>query len=317
MRKLLKTKKLNENLTLSEIYEKRNKILIFRKQGGLGDVLMHRMIFEDFKKIDPNVHITFSCPSHLLDAVRDHPYVDDFIPSDRVNFSNYHVYDTSHACVRYETRKAPFSDKNRSDIWATHCGIELTSHNMHFNLSEKEKEYGKDIKFKITKNKPSILLCPTSSMPSKNLLEKQIDGILKGIKKMNLIPYVIHNHPIPQFNNLNIPVLYGQSIRQWLGIIDAADYVVSVDTAAFHAAGGLKKPLTGIFTWADGTIYGKYYDFILVQKHRKDGNWECGPCYKWTCCPLSKQSIKPCLTQITSEMILNGIQEMIQKNPLN
>jgi len=44
-------------------------------------------------------------------------------------------------------------------------------------------------------------------------------------------------------------------------------------------AGGLGKPLCGIFTFADGKIYGKHYDFVLVQKHRDNGNWNCGSCF--------------------------------------
>ncbi len=38
-------------LSISEFVEKRNKILILMKDGGLGDVLSYRMIFEDIKKL--------------------------------------------------------------------------------------------------------------------------------------------------------------------------------------------------------------------------------------------------------------------------
>jgi ADP-heptose:LPS heptosyltransferase len=93
------------------------------------------------------------------------------------------------------------------------------------------------------------------------------------------------------------------------------DYMITVDTAAFHLAGGLRKPLCGIFTFADGKVYGKHYDFTLVQKHRDNGNWECGPCFKFGNCIKSRKQLKPCLTEITETEIISGIDEMFKKWP--
>jgi ADP-heptose:LPS heptosyltransferase len=98
-------------------------------------------------------------------------------------------------------------------------------------------------------------------------------------------------------------------------VIEAADYVVSVDSAAFHCAGGLGKPLTGIFTYCDGKVYGKYYDFVLVQKHRDNGDWPCGPCFHWPSCPKSKEMLKPCLTELTPDILADGLERMFQKWP--
>ena len=90
--------------------------------------------------------------------------------------------------------------------------------------------------------------------------------------------------------------------------MNAVNYVISVDTGTFHLAGGLHKPMTGIFTWTDGKIRGNCYDFILVQNHRDDG-WECGPC--WSPCDNIK-----CQQQITMDMLLDGINKMFLKWPL-
>jgi ADP-heptose:LPS heptosyltransferase len=99
-----------------------------------------------------------------------------------------------------------------------------------------------------------------------------------------------------------------------MSIIAAADYVISVDTAAFHLAGGLGKPLTGIFAWSDGKVYGKYFDFILVQKHRDNGNWDCGPCFKFNSCPKSREARKPCI-EFSVDEIYSGIEKMLEKWP--
>ena len=277
---------------------------------------MHRMIFEDFKKIRPDLELYFACPSVLMDAVKDHPFIDGVCPVEHVKTDDFFHYDTSHACARYEVGIAPLSDKHRSDIWAEHCGVTLTNHNMHINLTEEEIKYGQHVvKIASKEQGPVIGICPVSAMASKNLQPNQIQAIVKGVKELGLTPIGIHRTPVPPLNELNVPVVYGQSIRQWMGIINACDYIVSVDTSAFHFSGGIGKPMTAIFTWADGKVYGKYFDFVLVQKHRDNGDWPCGPCYQWPECPLTRSHLKPCLTEITGEMIMDGIKKMLNKWP--
>tara|TARA_Y100000034_G_scaffold38278_2_gene47033 strand:- start:13680 stop:14711 length:1032 start_codon:yes stop_codon:yes gene_type:complete len=303
-------------INLKEFYEKRNKLLVVRAVGGLGDILMHRMMFEDFKKIMPDAEIHFACPPQYHDAVEDHPFVDKVLDSGGINRSEYVVsYITTTACGRYELAKAPFAELNRSDIWAHHCGIELTNHSMHLNITEKQKEFGKNI---IEENRyrtgPAVALCPFSAMAGKNLLKDQIIETAQELLKQGCYVYGVHLHPVEELAKLNIPTICNLSIKQWMGVIDQSDYIVSVDTAAFHLAGGLKKPLVGIFTWADGKAYGKHYNFELVQKHRDNGDWDCGPCYNWGQCTQQKQGyLKPCLTELTADMILNGCNRMFQK----
>jgi ADP-heptose:LPS heptosyltransferase len=125
---------------------------------------------------------------------------------------------------------------------------------------------------------------------------------------------------IPSLKELGVPVFSGYSIPQWFSFIHAADYVISADTSTFHYAGGIKKPLVGIFTHADGKYRGQYYDFILVQKHRDDGNWPCGPCYNYAMCTHPKgkdcknfNEPRPCLTELTVSDIIKGIEKMFKK----
>lgn len=300
--------------TIREYYEKREKILIIRHTGGLGDILMHRMMFEDFKLLMPKCKICFACPKKYHDAVYDHPYIDELLDSKDVDEKDYVIsYDTTSACTRHETRVAPFSEKNRSDIWANHCGVELTRHNMHITI---EPELIEDAKKRLSQfKKPTVSFSPISAMRVKNLLPWQMECIVNYLKPQYDV-FGLHHQPIKELNDLGIPVFSNLSIRQWMATIRVADYVVSVDSAAAHLAGGLNKPLMSIFTFADGKVYQKYYENELVQLHRDDGNWPCGPCYHWGICPLSSTVPKPCLTQITKNMLITGLNNMIKRWPI-
>jgi ADP-heptose:LPS heptosyltransferase len=313
MPRVIKQKPKPRSFSLREFYSKRNEILIIRETGGLGDILMHRMIFEDIKLLNPDIETHFACPTKYHEAVEDHPFIDKVLDSRKTDTGNYvNFYTTTSACNRHEMMMAPFSKKHRADIWANHCGVELTRHNLHMRLDPKYEEQACE---RLPKNKPTVALCPISAMIAKNLTDKQQAVVVNFLHTKGYHVIGLHDKPIPELEDLDVEVWSGMSIREWMGALDAVDYVVAVDSAAFHYAGGRKKPLVGIFSFADGKVYGRYSDFILVQKHRDNGDWDCGPCYNWPNCPKSKRVPKPCLTEITPEMLKEGISAMFERWP--
>lgn len=311
MRKVLAKKK-PQNLTLRQYYDKRNTVLIYRRNGGLGDILAHRMLFEDIKLINPDAYVVFACPAKYHQCVEDHPFIDELKDSELVDPSQYMLtYDTSSACMRHELTMAPFSDKNRSDIWANHCGIKLQNHNMHLNIDQNQLMEVQRTLDLIREGKPTALFTPISAMYNKNLLPWQMEVVIKKLRDSGFFVYGSHIRPIDTFTELDVPILKG-NIKKWMAIVAAADCVVTVDTAAVHMAGGLGKPTTAIFTFTDGKVYTRYYsNCVLVQKHRDNGDWDCGPCYNWAVCPKSNANPKPCLKEITPQMLVDGIDTML------
>lgn len=313
-------------VSLKEFYQKRNRVLLIRSSRGLGDILMHRQIFEDFKRVMPDMHLTFACPRIYFEAVQDHPFVDEVVDSTKVNRDNFLVsYNTSNCCVRWECGHAPHANKHRADIWAEHCGFSLTKHDMHvpfidhetmqFGLFQVRQARGMAPKI-FGRNSPNFLFCPISFDKLRTLTNEQIIGVVQYLREKNYFVYSTHDTRVPLLEELGVPVFSGYAIPQWFSFIHAADYVISADTATFHYAGGIKKPLVGVFTHADGKYRGQYYDFVLVQKHRDDGNWPCGPCYNAAMCSHPKGGgggPKPCLTELKVQDIIDGIEKVLKK----
>lgn len=306
--------RLKRTLNIKEFCEKRNKILIVRGVGGLGDILMHRMIFEDFKITMPDAEVYFACPQQYHDAVKDHPFVNKILGTENIDRESYMVsYNTSTACGRYEMKIAPLSDLHRSDIWANHCGLSLTRHDMHFRLTEEEIKTGKElIESKRDRDGPIVILSPVSAMANKNLWDQQLLGVVAGLHKRNCCVVALHSTPLYPLVKNDVPFFSKLNLRHWLAVIHEADYVVSVDTATFHCAGGMRKPVVGIYTFVNGKTYSKYYPTAeIVQGPCPFGHTGC---YNWTICPKTDK-LKPCLLGLTAESVLSGVDKMLEKYP--
>ena len=306
------------SLRIDDFYEKRYKILIHRGLGGAGDILMHRMIFEDFKVMCPKAEITFAIPPQFFPLATFHPFIDKVVNYRNYNPQEYMLrYDTTSSCIRYELGMiaGKLHPKNRPDIWAESCGINLTKHNMHMNLPEEIINIGKEELKKINlEGKPSVLISPISMSGHRNIEDKKWHVVVKRLKEKGCFVYGTNMIPHPIFEQIGVPSFH-KDLEHWMAIVSAADYVVSVDTGTFHLAGGLKKPMMGIFTYIDGKVRGCYYDFVLVQKHKDNGYWDCGPCWSGNKCPKSKELLKPCATEMSDTMLVDGIDKMFDKWP--
>jgi ADP-heptose:LPS heptosyltransferase len=319
-----------EKLTVRDFYNRRNKIVIIRDSRGIGDILNCRMLFSNFKKLLPDVDITFACARDYLDLLKNHPFLDRAIDCNTVDKNEYAAsYDISSCCIKYESSIMGKNVKHRAEIWADHCGVPLVDHDMHLPIISKEemakgylrvKQLRSSATTRENKNGPSVLFSPIAHEQQRSLTMEHIRGTIKLLRQKGLFVYAINHLKTNLYSELDVPLLIGNNYTDWMSCIHAADYVVTVDTSNFHYAGAIKKPMTGIFTHVDGKLRGKFYDFVLVQKHRDNGNWPCGPCYNYFYCthedckdPTSQTDLRPCLTQLTLDEIDEGIEKMLKK----
>lgn len=306
------------SLSLKDFWERHNKILIVRKFGGLGDILMHRMIFEDFKLLMPSADIHFACPSKYHQSLIDHPFINKLLGIDTADkttecydLSEYTIsYDTSVACGKYESKIAPRADLHRSDIWAQYCGVNLTKHNMHIQLTDEELAWGEN-KLAEFGNGPYVLVNPISAMKIKDLSDPCITKLFDLLESNGFNPIGIHADPIEVL--LKRSSLYHLKIRQWMSVIQASNYMISVDSAAFHCAGGMNKPVLGIFTFANGDVYSQHYP--KAQSIQGPCPFGIKGCYNWHLCPDKSKSTLPCNYGTTPQMIFEAFERLVKTYP--
>ncbi len=125
-----------------------------------------------------------------------------------------------------------------------------------------------------------------------------------------MFPFLLHTSSL---KTDEVPMISGLSIRQWMSVMSLTDYVISVDTSSFHLAGGLGKPVLGIFSIVSGETYSKYYPQAITLQ----GNCplDHSGCYLWNKCPVTREIRKPCITSIKVNEIIEKFKKLISKFP--
>lgn len=314
-------KKQTEPVTLREHSERRNRVLLRRRAGGVGDILMQRMMMEDMSQTFDGLRLFFTCPDTYLFFAERNPYVSTVRLAEVIDRDYGIIYDITTACRVHESRLGGRNRTHRSDIWAAFCGCTLTNHRMHLRADDPEatKMLKESLKLRNPEGKPTVLIAPHSQNDlfgtAKSLTNLQIAGLVRHLHSTGHKVISVHNSHIEILSMLGVDQYVNVPSETWLYLTALSDYVVTVDTGTFHMAGGLGKPMVGVFTFTDGKVYGKYYDFILVQKHRDDG-WDCGPCFVVTSCPKSDEPRKPCCTELRPKEIVAGFESARRRWPM-
>lgn len=315
--KLIIRKNPKVELSLKKFNERKNKVLIKRKYGGYGDILMQRMLFEDLKSQFPNLKIEYCCPQQFLPFAKN-PYI-NAVSLDSIDSEQYGaIFDISKACGIHEMKYGINNELHRSDIWANSMGIELENHNMHLSVPTiKSDKFKEIIKKHNINNLPLALIAPHSKLTefgiAKSLPDNLLENLVSILKKKGFFIFSVHHIFYDLLHSLNVLQFTDTSLEEWIYLTNLSNLVVSVDSATFHLAGGLKKPLVGIFAFTNGKVYGKYYDFVLVQKHKDNGDWFCGPCYNYGTCPKSNLPVKPCMSELRAFNFEVAIDKAIKK----
>jgi len=107
-------------------------------------------------------------------------------------------------------------------------------------------------------------------------------------------------------SELKIPVFCGDTLAESMASIQMSDGVITTDTGHMHIAGGYGKPTMAIFCYTNGKIITKHYPSVhVVQKHFDEFPEWCGPCNNSNNCHKTKLIPKPCMEEITEEMLYN------------
>lgn len=248
----------DSKLSSYQDYDHTINALVYRRLGGLGDIIMTFPVIEYAKKQNPNYKITYSCPEEYLCLAENNPFIDHLVPySIEATQKEYDVViDLTTDCIKYEMNHQPNVTMNRSEIFMHSAGFdpkETPRPKLYLSDQELKKDYIND------KIKIGLILESNANVRTWSEMLKFRDDLV--MRNDNFVTFDICKNEPKGYIKLkdSIPV-FNQSLRDIMEILNQCDLVIGPDTGPMHMASALNIPTLWLFTHIDGKIRIKNYD---------------------------------------------------------
>jgi hypothetical protein len=254
------------------------RLLLIRKYGGLGDILISSMLFPMLADQYPEIRVTYACPRafHPLfdgsglrllayEDVWSRREIDRHRGSVRPEILSRFdlIEDISVPCHVWENFFVAYGGidgghglkwRNRLDMWARWFGLRVINPRTNIVIREDERAAARALLARtVRSDRPVCLIAPWSANRRKNY--PWYEALAQRLQAEGWDVLLFHNRAISS----DVPTLANLSLRMMGAACAAADLIVAVDTAAFHWGGILGRPTVGIFNVNDGAAYCKYY----------------------------------------------------------
>lgn len=256
----------------------REQLLLIRKYGGLGDILISSMLFPMLADQHPEIRVTYACPRafHPLfdgsglrllayEDVWSRREIDRHRGSVRPELLDTYdlIEDISVPCHVWENFFVAHGGidpgsrlkwRNRLDMWARWFGLQVQNPRTNIRIRDEERAAARRLLVELAgTDRPVCLLSPFAANRTKSY--PWFEELAARLAEAGFAVGLLHHKTIPS----DFPTLAGLSLRMMGAVCAAADLIVAVDTAAFHWGGILGRPTIGIFNVNDGAAYCRYY----------------------------------------------------------
>jgi ADP-heptose:LPS heptosyltransferase len=190
-------------------------------------------------------------------------------------------------------------------------------------LSEQEKSWGKEKIESLGGKSPVLILNPTTLDPNKQWLPSRFalvaDRLINEVKASVIITAAPEESHLAREVSAMMKAphhqLAGQtSLREYLSLIAASQLVLTVDTAAVHAAQAFNVPVVALFNPATCRYWGPLpgsKSSVLVKPDVCEKCWKLTPCgrsvWEMKCTKQSRQ----CMEAISAEEVFIACRNML------
>lgn len=297
------------------ITNKSPKVCIYRRLGGLGDVMMTTPLLKHIRRVIPGAHIVYATDlkyanGALGDILRGNPYIDELVDYKNVTARDYDLFAdvTTTGLSKERSGKIP---PNRIKMFADQVGVDITSDPVPtYVISEDERIW-------------AIETCNTYSLP-RTRKEITIVGIHARSNDVRRTWPLEHTAKLIELlvRDPNVRVIvfdwhkadkWGQkqtfvsdhSIRYAAALVDQCDIIVAPDSSILHIAGALYKKTIGIFGPTAPESRINYYPNTTGIV----AGLPCGFCWYSPSCGNKLT----CLHEIAPESVYLAVQDKLKK----
>lgn len=308
----------NEEINSSNLSSiNKDKILITRAMGGIGDLLMMTPGIHALKKKFPQKKICLAIPKRYFSVFKNNPDVTLLdIEEEPINFLSYYKFYNFTDCPasRSESRKSPKIKKNRIELFARANGIKglslrLMDKRPKYYLTEEEILFANDFwrRFKLADKQVIGIQLHSDEVyrdyPFMETLAKKLAAKFKVL--------VFDSTPIEGYDSENIFIIDSFPLREAFSLASKCSLIIAPDSSFIHFAGSMDIPALGLFGPIDGKVRTKDYPKVKFIDVREELG--CLPCWRNDniACQLTNMRSSACLETIPVNRIIQEVNKIL------
>lgn len=289
------------------------RICIFRRLGGIGDVIMTTPLVKHIKRLIPRCHLVYATDikysnGALADVLRGNPFVDEIVSFQGVTSRDFDLF-TDVTATGLDREKGGSVPPNRIDMFAEQVGVDITMDPLPtYVMTPDESEWAKK-KFEeycLPHKREEVTVIGIQGKSNDKRRTWPLDHTKKLIEMLTKDPKVrvviffwqkdTHWH-MPQ------TFVAGESLRYTAALVNECDVMVTPDSSLLHVAGALQKKTVAIFGPVSPESRINYYPNTTAIT----AGLACCPCWYSPTCGNKLQ----CLTEITPKAVFDAIQQKL------
>jgi ADP-heptose:LPS heptosyltransferase len=292
----------------------RQRILVTRAMGGIGDLLMMTPGLTALAAEFPDAQIDFAIPRPF------HPIFENFpsarildIHEDAIDLARYHRWFNLTECPagRVESRQSPDVRRNRTEIFARAMGISrrrlrrTAGFIPFYRVTEGEKAWASEFLENLEADRlPIVGVQPYAADSYRNwpFMETFVETIAKTHRVL-----VFHHEDFPGYDFPNVFKVV-QPLRKSVALAARCERLVVLDSSFLHLSAALGIPTVAIFGAVSGRLRTQDYPGVrLLAPDKKE--FPCYPCWRHEHkpCHLTNGRESICFRSVSVEQAIEAL----------
>lgn len=295
--------------------------LLFIRFRGVGDVLLSLVALATFKKLNPNVIVTYLTSPGLAALVRLSNVVDNVVEMNYNHSSSglplppkgieYESYDTTINAINAVDFGAESSEVHRSLLFGELLGLDQVDYSTDwkFELPQSWIDISRKILEQNGVTGGKVIVMQADSKGLSRIWQKQRQKEFVGMARKKGYKVVAVSDQEYKYPASVLNLTGKLSFSEYVGMIGAADIFLSPDSGGLHIAGTTDNLALGLFGAVLPELRVTQYDTVdYIQ-----GRAKCMPCNDWQqgCC-RDKKNWPMCMWSIQARPVMEKIEKMLK-----
>jgi ADP-heptose:LPS heptosyltransferase len=297
----------------------RKAILVRRRHGGFGDIMMTLTGLEAMSAQYPLTEIHYALPEKYIPAAENVPFLKGLIDiNSKIDNNRYKdgaIIDISSPCAYYESTRVKHKksvEKSRVEIFAEALGSrrKLTDLKPRYYPRDEEVKWAKTFLNKFSnREKPLVGLALNTAEEYRNWPKEKYYQLRKrfGDKVDIAIFSDSRDH-----NFDDVIDACALPFRKSMAVGSLCDLIITPDTSFLHLAGALDIPAVVLFGPIEAGARCKGYKNIVIIR----ANMNCIPCWRSSHSPCNATNLiagySKCMENIPTNMVYDAATKTLE-----